>query len=65
MEERITQVEMKISFMEDTIITLNTLVVQQQKEIDGLYAMFERLETRLTEGEENSTDVPSQRPPHY
>jgi len=65
MEERIIQMEMKISYMEDTIATLNSLVVRQRKEIDNLYALIERLEARLTEGEENPQEVSIQRPPHY
>jgi uncharacterized coiled-coil protein SlyX len=65
MEERIIQMEMKISYMEDTIATLNSLVIQHRKEIDNLYALIERLEARLTEGEENPQEVSIQRPPHY
>lgn len=51
--------------MEDTIATLNSLVIQQRKEIDNLSALIERLEARLTEGEENPQEVSIQRPPHY
>lgn len=65
MEEQIIQMEMKISYMEDTIATLNSLVIQQRKEIDNLSALIERLEARLTEGEENPQEVSIQRPPHY
>lgn len=67
MEESITRLEMKTAFMEDTLLTLNTLVVEQQKQIDALTAAVQKLEARLgylieMEGEGANAD---QRPPHY
>ncbi|PKL14749.1 MAG: hypothetical protein CVV52_00515 [Spirochaetae bacterium HGW-Spirochaetae-8] len=65
MEERLMQVEMKISFMEDTVATLNALVAEQRKELDTLKAIIERLEARLAAGEESMGDLPNRKPPHY
>lgn len=65
MEERLIQVEMKISFMEDTVATLNTLVAEQRAELDMLKAIIERLEARLRAGEDSMGDLPNKRPPHY
>lgn len=67
MEESITRLEMKTAFMEDTLLTLNTLVVKQQKQIDALTTAVQKLEARLgylieMEGEGAKAD---QRPPHY
>ncbi|MDD3997280.1 MAG: SlyX family protein [Sphaerochaetaceae bacterium] len=67
MEESITRLEMKTAFMEDTLLTLNTLVVEQQKQIDALTTAVQKLEARLgylieMEGETAKAD---QRPPHY
>ena len=59
------QVEMKISFMEDTVATLNSLVAEQRTELDTLKTIIERMEARLLAGEESMGDFPHRRPPHY
>lgn len=65
MEERLTVVETKIAYLEDIVMTLNDLVIRQQKEIDLLHASKERLENRLTELADMDSDVPQRKPPHY
>jgi SlyX protein len=65
MDERLTAVETKLSYLEDMVMTLNALVSEQQREIDLLRIQKERLENRLSELAELSSDLPNRRPPHY
>jgi SlyX protein len=65
MDERLTAVETKLSYLEDMVMTLNALVAEQQREIDALQVHKDRLENRLAELAELSSDLPNRRPPHY
>jgi uncharacterized coiled-coil protein SlyX len=65
MEERLMHVEMKISYMEDTVAILNALVAEQRMELDNLKTTIQRLEARLAAKEEPLGDIPNRRPPHY
>jgi len=67
MQERMTRVEMKIAFMEDTVETLNALVAEQQKIIDGLLLKIERLESKISDLAEIAPglSIPNKKPPHY
>ena len=62
-----TRVEMKIAFMEDTVETLNALVAEQQKIIDGLLLKIERLESKISDLAEIAPglSIPNKKPPHY
>lgn len=62
MEEKFIAIETKLAFLEDSMATLNELVIAQQKELESLKRAKESVEERLAELEE---DVPSQKPPHY
>jgi SlyX protein len=67
MEERLTKLEMKLAFAEETITTLDSVVTEQAKEIALLNGRLEKLEKRLTDFiEEVGEDMAdNQRPPHY
>lgn len=67
MEERLTKLEMKLAFAEETIATLDSVVTDQVKEIALLAARLEKLEKRVTDFIEDAGDGmdDSQRPPHY
>ena len=67
MEESITRLEMKTAFMEDTLLTLNDLVAEQQKQLDALTIAVQKLEAKLgylIEMEDEGAKA-DQRPPHY
>jgi uncharacterized coiled-coil protein SlyX len=51
--------------LEDMVMTLNELVIRQQKEIDLLHSSKERLETRIAELAGMESDIPQRKPPHY
>lgn len=66
MDERLTVIETKLAFLEDMVMTLNELVVKQQRELEMLYASKEQLENRLNDlAEMAGSDIPQRRPPHY
>ena len=66
-EDRLTDIEIKLSHQEDTVEKLNMVVCQQQKKIDHLEAICEALIRHVKElsdgsAEQRTTDEP---PPHY
>ncbi len=67
MEERLTKLEVKLAYAEETIVTLDSVVTEQAKEIALLQNRLEKLEKRVTDMVEESGDglLGEQRPPHY
>ncbi len=65
-EERLTQLEIKLSFTEDWVDTLNQLVIEQQAQIDGLKRQLQalRLES-TTDGANTARNPRDELPPHY
>lgn len=66
-EERLVNIETKITFQEDLIEELNKTVYQQQKKLCRLEAVCESLVRHLESlAEEGNAGKPaSERPPHY
>ena len=67
MEERLTKLEMKLAFAEETIVTLDSVVTEQAKEIAQFITRLEKLEKRVNDFIEEVADgmAEDQRPPHY
>ena len=65
-EERLTQLEIKLSFTEDWVETLNQLVIEQQAQIDGLKRQLQamRLDSP-TDGAQAARNPRDELPPHY
>ncbi len=62
-EDRLENLEIKISFQEKAIKDLNDVLYDQQKEIDRLTAMVNSL---LKDGANLDTHGPAnEKPPHY
>ena len=67
-EERLENIETKISFQEDQIEELNKAVYQQQQKLELLEAICEALARELRALGETGNDGKSptnERPPHY
>jgi SlyX protein len=65
-EERIIDIEIKLTRQEDLLETLNKTVYEQQKKIDELEALCSALARRVKESTEASQQNPvNERPPHY
>ena len=66
-EDRIIELEIKTAYQEDLLQTLNTIVGQQQQQIDRLEAtcrLFnDRIKSLSTEG--GSGESVDETPPHY
>jgi len=65
-DERLTQLEIKISYTEDLLDTLNSLVAQQQDQIDLLLREVGRLRQQdQTQGPGGQQLPGDELPPHY
>ncbi|WP_137939903.1 SlyX family protein [Chitinivorax sp. B] len=68
MEDRINELEIKLSFQEDLLDTLNQTVVLQQQQIDSLQRQLQMLYQQFRDmkdrGEEGGL-LANERPPHY
>ena len=69
-QARLDEVEIKLSFLEDLLDTLNTLVARQSEQIEVLGRELVRLKERTDRAERDGAGVPGtaaadERPPHY
>ncbi|UCG71680.1 MAG: SlyX family protein [Chromatiales bacterium] len=66
-EDRLTEIEIKVAHLEQSLNELNDVLVRQQSYIDALERGFERLVDRLQAGNETQTDSDPavDKPPHY
>lgn len=69
LESRITELEIRLSHQDDTVQSLNQIVIEQQARIETLQHQVEQLRLRLVEALEHQGPGidPSQEPPppHY
>ena len=66
-EQRIIELETKISYQEDLIQELNKNVIEQQQQIDTLTSLCVRLKEQIKEIMLSIPDTASgeEKPPHY
>ena len=68
LDERISNLEMKLSFQDDTIEQLNSAIIEQQKIIEDqkvqLTFLITRIKTMQT-GSEIASEADETPPPHY
>lgn len=65
-EERLTELEIKLSFTEDWVETLNQLVIEQQTQIDGLKLQLQAMRLESPSDGANAARNPrDELPPHY
>ena len=64
---RLTELEIKIAFHEDTIKVLNDIVYQQQKSIDRLELLLRQIREDIDRNASGSIDqtAADEQPPHY
>lgn len=66
MEKRITELEIKIAYLEDFLNKLQAIAVEQGEIVDTLKAENRVLKAKIKEILDNQEqDIPNQRPPHY
>jgi SlyX protein len=66
-EDRLTDIEIKLSHQEDAVEKLDQVVCQQQKKIDHLEAICEALIRHVKELSDNAAEqrTTNEPPPHY
>jgi SlyX protein len=66
-EERLIDIELKLTAQEDLVLELNQRVYEQQKQIDELRALCTALVKRLGEAASDGGTDPYavEKPPHY
>lgn len=66
LEQRITDLEIKASFAEDTVEQLNQVIVRQQEQIDRLIRELVELRNRAAAAEPDGVrSLRDELPPHY
>lgn len=67
LEQRVIELETKLSFQEDLLEELNSHVITQQKEIDKLTTLCQMLKDQYKEVVSNLPDASTgnEIPPHY
>jgi SlyX protein len=65
-EDRITNLEIKLSFTEDLIDQLNQTIYKQQQQIEFLYRELKSIKEQASSGESAGNSSPiDEIPPHY
>lgn len=67
MENRVTELEIRLTHLEDTIEVLNRTIIQQHAEIDMLQLQVSNLEKKLKASQSSPVALESEEtpPPHY
>jgi len=65
LSERIDALEMRLTYQDETIETLNQTITAQWKQIDALTRQLAELKERLRDAESNAGGPINERPPHY
>ena len=65
LSDRIDALEMRLTFQDETIETLNQTITAQWQQIDALTRQIAALQERLQEAEGNATGPANEPPPHY
>ena len=58
-------IEIKITYLEEALATLNELLIDQTKEIQFLKERLKKIENKIEEGKLDNTSLPFEKPPHY
>jgi len=62
MQERVTNLEIKMTFLEQTVEELNQVIVEREKEIDQIKALLQKALDKL---EDDQPETLNSQPPHY
>ena len=65
LSERIDALEVRLTFQDDTIETLNQTITAQWREIDALKRQIALLGQQLVEATSNAEGPRNEPPPHY
>ncbi len=67
MDDRVTELEIRLTHLEDTIEVLNTTIIKQHDEIDLLQLQVSQLEKKIKASQSSPVAHESEEtpPPHY
>ena len=65
LSDRVDALEMRLTFQDETIETLNQTITAQWKQIDALTRQLTELKERLQDAESSAPGPVNERPPHY
>ncbi len=67
MEERLQDLEISFTYQEDTVRSLNEVVIDQGKKLEELEILIKKLTRKVEELVEiaGEDSMPHERPPHY
>ena len=65
LSDRLEALEVRVTYQDDTIETLNQTITAQWAEIDRLTRQVAALKQRLQDAESNIPAPANERPPHY
>jgi uncharacterized coiled-coil protein SlyX len=65
LSERIDALEVRLTYQDETIETLNQTITAQWLKIDALTRQIAELRERLQDAEGNATGPANEPPPHY
>lgn len=65
MEARLTDIEIKLTYIEDHVDTLNRLVIEQAQEIGSLQREMARLREQVASQPAEARSLRDEIPPHY
>lgn len=65
LSDRVDALEMRLTFQDETIETLNQTITAQWQQIDALTRQVTALRERLQEAESHATGPANEPPPHY
>ena len=65
LSERIDALEVRLTYQDEAIETLNQTITAQWKQIDALTRQIAELRDRLQEAERHAPGPANERPPHY
>jgi SlyX protein len=63
--DRITNLEIKLSFAEDLIEKLNETIYKQQQQIEFLYRELKAIKEQASNSGASGTSLKDEIPPHY
>ena len=64
-DDRITNLEIKLSFTEDLIEKLNETIYKQQQQIEFLYRELKAIKEQASSSSGSSGSLKDEIPPHY
>ena len=64
-DNNLINLEIKVTYLEEALATLNELLIDQTKELQFLKERLKKIENKIEEGKLDDLSLPFEKPPHY